>query len=334
MQQIETFTGRAGAGLNGLRPSAGTSTGLSAGLSTGLTSMGLDPAATIDGMDRHRQEGIEETLATLSTGSESLRGIAHDARNMVTALGLYCELLEEPGVLSAPFAHYGSELRLVVTASRRLVEKLVALDAPRNIDSVMASSVLAGSVPQKRAAGKSTARTRQEKAGRWEMVPAQPLDNLAADLLANRKLLAALAGPAVKVTVEAQGGKQPVRLTCEDLTRILVNLVKNAAEAISAGGNIHLSLRESASEDGGLLTLIVEDDGPGIPAQALHRIFESGYTTRCAGASGEGVWPATHRGLGLSITRSILESAGGKIHAANRAQGGARFEIELPVRPG
>jgi len=332
MHQIETLAERAGAGLNGLGQSAGTSSGLTAALGTGLgiglPSAGLEPAATSEGIRRHRLEGVEETLATLSTGGESLRGIAHDARNMVTALGLYCELLEEPGVLSAPFAHYGSELRLVVTASRRLVEKLVALESPRNADSR-----LGGSVPQRRAAGKSAASAAQEKAGRWEMVPAQPIDNLAADLLSNRNLLAALAGPAVKVTVEATEGRQPVRLTCEDLTRILVNLVKNAAEAMSASGSIHLSLRESASEEGGLLRLIVEDDGPGIPVQALGRVFESGYTTREAQANREGVWPATHRGLGLSITRSILQSAGGRIHAANRPQGGARFEIELPVRP-
>ena len=47
---------------------------------------------------------------------------------MVTALGLYCDLLEEPGVLAPPFRHYGGELRLVAAASRRLVEKLVALE--------------------------------------------------------------------------------------------------------------------------------------------------------------------------------------------------------------
>ena len=54
--------------------------------------------------------------------------MAHDARNMVTALGLYCEFLEEPGVLATPFLHYGQELRLVAAASRRLVEKIVALN--------------------------------------------------------------------------------------------------------------------------------------------------------------------------------------------------------------
>ncbi len=82
-----------------------------------------------DGAERRRVEQVVETLATLRSPSESLAEVAHDARNMVTALGLYCDLLEEPGVLAAPFVHYGRELRLLAAASRRLVEKLVALDA-------------------------------------------------------------------------------------------------------------------------------------------------------------------------------------------------------------
>jgi two-component system sensor histidine kinase ChvG len=64
----------------------------------------------------------------------------------------------------------------------------------------------------------------------------------------------------------------------------------------------------------------------------VDQIFETGYTTRTGGARQESGWPASHRGLGLSITRSIIEAAGGKIHAANRAPAGARFEMTLPVR--
>jgi hypothetical protein len=77
---------------------------------------------------RQRVEAMVQTLASLGSRGESLAEVAHDARNMVTALGLYCDLLEEPGVLALPFAHYSHELRLVAAASRRLVEKLVALD--------------------------------------------------------------------------------------------------------------------------------------------------------------------------------------------------------------
>ena len=60
--------------------------------------------------ERRRVEAVVETLANLRGEGESLAEVAHDARNMVTALGLYCDLLEEPGVLNPPFHHYGSEL--------------------------------------------------------------------------------------------------------------------------------------------------------------------------------------------------------------------------------
>ena len=67
---------------------------------------------------------------------------------------------------------------------------------------------------------------------------AAPISNLAAELLANRNLLSALAGPSIALTVDAEGRRAAVRLTGEDLTRVLVNLVKNAAEAMPAGGRI------------------------------------------------------------------------------------------------
>jgi two-component system sensor histidine kinase ChvG len=170
---------------------------------------------------------------------------------------------------------------------------------------------------------------------RRNLMSAEPIDNLAGALLANRNLLAALTRPSIALTVDAEGGALPVSLTSEDLTRVLVNLVKNAAEAMPSGGRIQLSLREGATEPAGplWLTLTIEDNGPGIPTRALKKVFEAGYTTRSktAGANGGG-WPDTHRGLGLSITRSIVEAAGGRIHAANRDPAGACFQIELPVQ--
>jgi signal transduction histidine kinase len=163
-------------------------------------------------------------------------------------------------------------------------------------------------------------------------MPAPPIDDLAAELRASRNLLAALAGPSIAVIVDSEGGARPVSLTAEDLTRILVNLVKNAAEAMPSGGRITIGLHEfhAGAEAAPWLVLTVEDDGPGIPRKGLDRVFESGYTTHADRWGGD--WPTAHRGLGLSITRSIVEAAGGRIHAVNSAQAGARLEIELPVR--
>ena len=279
-----------------------------------------------------------ETLANLRGGGESLAEVAHDARNMVTALWLYCDLLEEPAVLNPTFHHYASELRLVAAASRRLVEKLLAIDA--NLDARPHARLGARLGPEmglSRAIGAALTRSEPlalERGRQWELTPGEPINDLAGELVANRNLLSALAGPSIALTVNTEGSAQAVRMSGEDLTRILVNLVKNAAEAMPGAGRIAITLHEfhADAEIPLWLMLTVEDSGPGIPRESLEKIFDSGYTTRLTGALRNGGWPASHRGLGLSITRSIVETAGGHIHAVNRAGGGARFQIELPAR--
>ncbi len=335
------------------------------------------------GTAQKRVEAVVETLASLRCEGESVAEVAHDARNMVTALGLYCDLLEEPGVLAAPFSHYGTELRLVAAASRRLVEKLVALDSniASTIDSdstveihtqfntsactyvdtsaVPTNSNLQDSWPVRslgarspsllntnpkttaveRAVSRSMDRLERKSHAsvapvRWDLMPAVPIENMALEMFANHNLLAALAGTSIAVTVDVKGATNAVRLTGEDLTRVLVNLVKNAAEAMPNGGSIHIALRELPAIQGaaGALQLVIEDSGPGIRADALETIFASGYTTRTHGTAGGGGWAASHRGLGLAITRSIVEAAGGRVLLTSQAPAGARFEIELPVR--
>ncbi|MDR3792181.1 MAG: sensor histidine kinase [Terracidiphilus sp.] len=298
---------------------------------------------TVTGSDRKRVETVVETLAMVGNRGETLAEVAHDTRNMVTALGLYCDLLEEPGVLSAPFSHYGTELRLVASASRRLVEKLVALDAQ--------TSAAAALPPVGDEAGEEAdpwpttfpaellshrpARRTAEAASPWEAGEGGLIGNLAAELMATRNLLAALAGPSVIVTLDTEGGALPVRMNGEDLTRILVNLIKNSAEAMEKGGRIRIALRETAVAGGAAerLRLSIEDSGPGIAAEVLEAVFESGYTTRGETTGSKSSWTARHRGLGLTITRSIVEAAGGTIKACTAAKG-ARIEIDLPVRTG
>lgn len=272
--------------------------------------------------EQKRVDNVVETLVALGTRGENVAELAHDARNMITALDLFCDLLKEPGVLAPPFAHYSGELRLVAAASRRLVDKLVSLEPAHAADWARPfGDARISSVPSRRHA-------------RWKNVPAEPIRNLAEELLANRNLLASLAGNTVALTVDVQGGAVPVHMTAEDLTRILVNLVKNASKAMSGVGRIHISLWESCVEPANCpwVTLNVEDNGPGLADSVLEEIFEP----HSAQAQQDPLirnddWPVAHHGLGLSITRSIVEAAGGRIHAANRDPVGACFQIELPI---
>lgn len=294
----------------------------------------MQPSEQTAGLNASKQMHVEAVIETLTSGAEpgeSLAEVAHDARNMVAALGLYCDLLETPGVLATPYLHYGDDLRLVASASRRLVQRLATLE----------SSDYAAAFPSGAAYGEAAGpvlmelppHARQKQTKRWELIPAAPMEDMAAELLASRNLLAALAGPAITLTVETEDAELPVRMTGEDLTRILVNLVKNSTEAMPQGGRIHLSLRESPTFPGEArwVTLTIEDNGPGLPDSALEKAFQPGFTTRSKVSATRGR-QVTRRGLGLSITRSIVKAAGGRIHAANRDPSGACFQIELPVR--
>ena len=198
--------------------------------------------AVLSGTDRRQVEAVVETLANLGGKGESVAELMHDARNMVTALGLYCDLLEEPGVLTTPFQHYGSELKLVAAASRRLVERLGAIESGEESGSASADD---NAFEQTGLSWTKAAPQHPHPITQWELTPATPIDDLAQELHSDGNLLSALSGPAIRLTVDTVGADMPVRMSGEDLTRILVNLVKNSVEAMPAGGKIHLSLRQS-----------------------------------------------------------------------------------------
>ncbi len=289
-----------------------------------------DTGISVPAAERRRVEAVVETLAAMHRQGENLGELAHDARNMVTALALYCDLLEEPGVLAPPHRHYGGELRLLAEASRSLVEKMSALEGRNGEGAALTPFVssaqerLFPELPEARpASGAST----------MEPMTGGLIDDLAEELVAAQDLLRAIAGPSIRMHLHCDGGPWPVRMGSENLVRALVNLVKNAAQSIYGAGVIEVNLAEAHDRPAGArrVVLAIEDTGYGIPEDLLERIFEPGFTTR-AGERQEGGWFADHRGLGLAITRSIVEAAGGRIHAENRTPRGARFVIELPVR--
>ena len=110
------------------------------------------------------------------------------------------------------------------------------------------------------------------------------------------------------------------------LVQVLRNLITNAISFSPVGGVITLTLMADPDQ----ITLAVEDAGPGIPAGKLDNVFERFYSERPAGEKF-----GTHSGLGLSISKQIIEAHGGRIWAENRvdAEGrvtGARFVFRLP----
>jgi len=158
-------------------------------------------------------------------------------------------------------------------------------------------------------------------------------------------------GVTVKLTVEQLGGAPRqtdfVVLGHDSrLAQVLTNLIDNACSFSQPGGETRVTLRRASGppdEDGtsgrGEVWAIVDDDGPGIPPHALERIFERFYTDRPEQGFGQ------NSGLGLSISRQIVEAHGGRIWAENRPGpqrpatddapathgSGARFVVALPA---
>ncbi|MBT5459061.1 MAG: histidine kinase, partial [Rhodospirillaceae bacterium] len=111
------------------------------------------------------------------------------------------------------------------------------------------------------------------------------------------------------------------------LVQVFQNLITNAFSFSPDGGQIGVEIRR----DGAWIVATVEDEGPGIPAGGLAKIFDRFYSERP-----EGERFGTHSGLGLSISRQIVEAHSGHIRAENRtgtsgAVTGARFVVTIPT---
>jgi nitrogen fixation/metabolism regulation signal transduction histidine kinase len=143
---------------------------------------------------------------------------------------------------------------------------------------------------------------------------------------------------AVEIRTALASGLEAIDADRGRLRQILNNLLTNSLEALEGVRNpqieVATELRAAptarVSEASGALgaadgepgvTLIVSDNGPGIPRELLGRIFEPYVTSKPRGT-----------GLGLAIVKRIVEEHGGRIEAENRPEGGARVRVMLPLR--
>ncbi len=109
------------------------------------------------------------------------------------------------------------------------------------------------------------------------------------------------------------------------IQQILLNLLINARQAMPGGGRVMIRLAYDAEND--MVELVVRDNGQGIPADKLPKIFEPFYTTKSGpDASGKG-----GTGLGLSMCREIIEAHHGRIRVDSTVGKGTAFTLKLPT---
>src|SRR3984893_5647425 len=107
------------------------------------------------------------------------------------------------------------------------------------------------------------------------------------------------------------------------LRQALLNLARNAAEAcesVAGGGQVLVSGEIAQGEETGFQRIRVADNGPGIAADAMPKLFRPFFTTKANGT-----------GLGLAVVQKIIVQHGGQVEARNRPEGGAEFIVTLPL---
>jgi signal transduction histidine kinase len=197
--------------------------------------------------------------------------LAHEIRNPLGGIQLYASMLRRDLEADAPKVRTLDRILGAISGLDRLVDDM--LEFGRDLE------------PKK---------LRQ---------PLAPIVEQALDL--SRALLEEKA-----VRVERRGEAGEVDADGEMIARVLLNVVRNAAQAMSPGGTLAIEYAERS--------VCVADDGPGIPAEILPRIFTPFLTSKTKGT-----------GLGLAIAHKIVEAHGGTIEVGNGTERGARVTIRL-----
>ena len=120
----------------------------------------------------------------------------------------------------------------------------------------------------------------------------------------------------IDLVLEPQDPQPPYSLDFQQLRQVLVNLIKNAAEAMPAGGTITLSVQRRPPN----LEIKVADTGEGMPPDVVENIFTPYFTTKAKGS-----------GLGLAISRNIVRAHNGELAVESRPGKGTVFTILLPL---
>ena len=211
--------------------------------------------------------------------------ITHEIRNPLSSIGLNTELLEEE---IAGLAESPSEAAQLCRAITTEVDRLTGITEEYL----------------------HFARLPKPK------LQPEPLEPILVNLAAFEREVLSTRG--VELELDVDDAAPAVMADDSQLRQALLNLVRNAAEALDEIGGGHIWLRTRRREPGAV-EIVVEDDGPGIAEELAGRLFEPFFSTKEGGT-----------GLGLAMTHQIIREHGGEIHLDSRPGHGTRFTVTLP----
>jgi Signal transduction histidine kinase regulating C4-dicarboxylate transport system len=225
----------------------------------------------------------------------------------------HTERLASVGRLAAGIAHeLGAPLNVIDARAEQLLEKKDAAPEKRekNLTIIRAQTA------------------RISRIVRQLLTLARPYDFRLAPVELNEAVAEALeqiAETARRQNVEmdfSAGSDLKISADADYIHQVFINILTNALQAMPAGGSLKVTTGTEIKNDARFAFVSFSDNGTGIAAEALEKIFDPFYTTKDIGQG---------TGLGLAVSHRIVEEHGGFIEAENNASGGAVFTVHLPL---
>lgn len=270
---------------------------------------------------RH-DRGRKETIPLLTDRSDEIGDLAISLKEMTEALWLRMDAIER---FAADVAH---EIKNPLTSLRSAVETAGRIEDPARRAKLMAIILDDVARLDRLISDISNASRLDAELSRTEFETVDLAGVLGA-IVDMWKAAGREEDAEISLEIISNGGLEAVGIE-DRLVQVFRNLIANANTFSPPGGRIRIAL----GRDGGWLTITIDDNGPGIPDGKETAIFDRFYTARP-----EGEKFGTHSGLGLSISKQIIDVHEGEIWAMNRRGGdgsviGARFVVRLPALGG
>jgi two-component system sensor histidine kinase ChvG len=275
-----------------------------------------------DAAERARGRGARVEIPDLAGRGDEIGELSRSLREMTDTLWLRMSAIES---FAADVAH---EIKNPLSSLRSAVETAARIDDPDKRRRLM--TIIQDDVERldRLISDISDASRLDAELSRLEVAPTD-IGAMLLALVDMHETTRAEGAPHLTLDVAGQEGDLIVSGIETRLSQVFINIIANAVSFSPPDREIRIH----AGLDGRAVLVSVEDQGPGIPEDKLTAIFDRFYSERPAGEKF-----GTHSGLGLSISRQIVDAHRGRIWAENRTDAagaviGARFSIRLPAAP-